>query len=33
MDAVDKIKMGASGSGAVTDPDKIVTMRMGADAE
>ncbi|MFP6749766.1 MAG: peptidylprolyl isomerase [Alphaproteobacteria bacterium] len=33
MDAVDKIKMGASGSGAVNDPDKIVTMRMGADAE
>jgi peptidylprolyl isomerase len=33
MDAVDKIKMGASGSGTVTDPDKIITMRMAADAE
>ncbi|MBT3534536.1 MAG: peptidylprolyl isomerase [Rhodospirillaceae bacterium] len=33
MDAVDKIKMGASGSGSVTDPDKIITMRMAADAE
>ena len=33
MDAVDKIKMGASGSGTVTDPDKIISMRVAADAE
>ena len=33
MDAVDKIKMGAPGSGTVTDPDKIISMRVAADAE
>ena len=33
MDAVDKIKMGAPGSGTVTDPDKIISMRMAADSE
>ena len=33
MDAVDKIKMGAPGSGTVTDPDKIISMRIAADAE
>ena len=33
MDAVDKIKMGAPGSGTVSDPDKILSMRMAADAE
>jgi peptidylprolyl isomerase len=33
MDAVDKIKMGAAGSGSVTDPDKIISMRMASDAE
>ncbi len=31
MDAVDKIKMGAPGSGTVDDPDKIITMRIAAD--
>ncbi len=33
MDAVDKIKMGAPGSGTVSDPDKIISMRMAADSE
>lgn len=33
MDAVDKIKMGAPGSGAVDDPDKIISMRVAADVE
>ena len=33
MDAVDKIKMGAPGSGTVNEPDKIVSMRVAADAE
>ena len=33
MDVVDKIKMGAPGSGTVTDPDKIISMRVAADAE
>ena len=33
MDAVDKIKMGAPGSGTVTDPDKIISMRIAADSE
>lgn len=33
MDAVDKIKMGAAGSGAVDNPDKIITMRVAADVE
>jgi peptidylprolyl isomerase len=34
MDVVDKIKAGTEASnGAVTDPDKIVTMRMASDAK
>ncbi|MBL6951172.1 MAG: peptidylprolyl isomerase [Alphaproteobacteria bacterium] len=33
MDAVDKIKMGAAGSGAVSDPDKIISMRIAADVK
>ena len=33
MDAVDKIKMGAPGSGTVNEPDKIVSMQVAADAE
>jgi len=33
MDRVDNIKMGAPGSGAVDDPDKIITLRVAADAE
>ena len=33
MDAVDKIKMGAPGSGTVNEPDKIVSMQAAADAE
>ena len=33
MDAVDKIKMGAPGSGAVDNPDKIITMRVAADVQ
>jgi peptidylprolyl isomerase len=33
MDAVDKIKMGAPGSGAVDDPDKIISMQIAADAK
>ncbi|MGL5361269.1 MAG: peptidylprolyl isomerase [Bosea sp. (in: a-proteobacteria)] len=32
MDNVDKIKKGAPGSGTVTGPDKIVRMRLQADA-
>ncbi len=32
MDNVDKIKKGAPGSGSVTGPDKIVRMRLQADA-
>ena len=33
MDVVDKIKMGVPGSGTVTEPDKIISMRVAADAE
>ena len=33
MDAVDKIKMGAPGSGTVNEPDKIISMQVAADAE
>jgi peptidylprolyl isomerase len=33
MDAVDKIKMGAAGTGAVDNPDKIISMRVAADVE
>src|SRR5579872_6157626 len=34
MDVVDKIKKGsAADNGAVTDPDKIITMRMAGDAK
>ena len=33
MDAVDNIKKGASGSGTVSAPDKIITMQVAADAE
>jgi peptidylprolyl isomerase len=33
MDVVDKIKKGAGDNGAVTDPDKIVTMRMASAAK
>ena len=33
MDAVDKIKLGAPGSGTVTEPDKIISMQVAADAE
>ena len=33
MDAVDKIKKGAPGSGTVNEPDKIVSMQVAADAE
>jgi peptidylprolyl isomerase len=32
MDVVDKIKKGASGSGTVTNPDKIVKMQLATDA-
>ena len=31
MEAVDKIKKGAPGSGMVDDPDKIISMRIAAD--
>ena len=33
MDVVDKIKMGAPGSGTVNEPDKIVSMQVAADTE
>ena len=33
MDVVDKIKMGAPGSGTVNEPDKIVSMQVAADVE
>ena len=33
MDAVDKIKKGAPGSGIVNKPDKIISMRVAADPE
>ncbi|MBT4045842.1 MAG: peptidylprolyl isomerase [Rhodospirillaceae bacterium] len=33
MERVDNIKMGAAGSGAVDDPDKIITLRVAADVE
>jgi len=33
MEFVDKIKKGSSGSGTVTDPDKIVHMQVAADAD
>jgi len=33
MDAVDNIKKGASGSGTVTEPDKIISMQVAADTE
>jgi len=32
MDAVDKIKRGAGGSGTVSNPDRIVSMKIAADA-
>ncbi len=32
MDVVDQIKRGSGGSGSVTDPDKIVSFRVAADA-
>jgi peptidylprolyl isomerase len=32
MDAVDKIKRGAGGSGSVSNPDRIVSARIAADA-
>jgi cyclophilin family peptidyl-prolyl cis-trans isomerase len=32
MEFVDKIKRGAPGSGSVTDPDKIISMKMASDA-
>ena len=31
MEAVDRIKKGAPGSGQVTDPDKIIRLRVAAD--
>jgi len=33
MDFVDQIKRGAPGSGTVTDPDKIVHLRVAADVK
>ena len=33
MEFVDKIKKGAAGSGAVDNPDKIITMQIAADVE
>jgi peptidylprolyl isomerase len=33
MEFVDKIKRGEPGSGTVTDPDKIVTMRLASEAK
>lgn len=33
MEAVDKIKKGAPGSGVVDNPDKIISMRIAADPE
>ena len=33
MDVVDQVKRGAPGSGQVTNPDKIVTMRVAADVK
>ena len=33
MDCVDKIKKGAPGSGAVTDPDKMIRVRVAADVK
>jgi peptidylprolyl isomerase len=33
MDAVDKIKRGAGGSGMVREPDRVVSMKLGAAAE
>ena len=32
MEAVDKIKRGSGGSGSVSNPDKIITMKVAADA-
>jgi cyclophilin family peptidyl-prolyl cis-trans isomerase len=32
MDAVDKIKRGAGGSGTVSNPDRILSMKLAADA-
>jgi len=32
MNAVDKIKRGAGGSGTVSNPDRIISMKMAADA-
>ena len=32
MEYVDQIKKGSSGSGTVTNPDKIVSMKIAADA-
>jgi peptidylprolyl isomerase len=33
MDVVDKIKKGEGGSGAVTDPDRMLKVQVGADAK
>ncbi len=33
MEYVDQIKKGASGSGEVSDPDKIISLRVAADVE
>ena len=33
MEFVDQIKSGSGGGGTVTNPDKIVTVRVAADAE
>ncbi|HEV7372125.1 MAG TPA: peptidylprolyl isomerase [Arenibaculum sp.] len=33
MEFVDKVKKGTSGSGAVSDPDRIVRMQVAADAQ
>ena len=33
MDFVDQIKRGSGGSGTVSDPDRIITMRVAADVK
>ncbi|HWF93797.1 MAG TPA: peptidylprolyl isomerase, partial [Xanthobacteraceae bacterium] len=33
MDVVDKLKKGAGQSGAVTDPDRMLKVQVGADAK
>ena len=33
MEFIDKIKRGSGGGGTVTNPDRIVTLRVAADAE